>query len=101
MLGFIRLQDDQVRQSNKALYLDDLRVDEPATVLSIDSSDLTDRLGAVGICPGVGLRLLRHGSAVVVHAEGGRFCLREEDARRIMVQPVVTESDGHRSARVA
>ena len=101
MLGFIRLQDDEVRQFDKPLYLNDLRVDEPATVLSIDSSDLTDRLGAVGISPGVGLRLLRRGTAVVVHAEGGRFCLREEDARQITVQPVITESVGPRRARVA
>ena len=92
MLGFIRLPDDEVRVNDKALYLSGLRTHELATVLAIDSDRLSDRLRPIGIVPGSVVRLLRRGTAVVVHAEGGRFCLREEDARRITVRPVVAEA---------
>ncbi len=93
MLGFIRLVDDDLRQNDKPLHLNHLQTQELATVLAIDSSNgLSDRLRAVGIVPGVAVRLLRRGTAVVVHTEGGRFCLREEDARRITVEPVVAEA---------
>ena len=102
MLRFIRIPDAKVRQDDKPLYLNDLQVDEPATVLGIDGADsLIDRLFAIGISTGVDVRLLRRGTAVVVHAEGGRFCLREEDARRIAVCPANTDAVGRRRKQVA
>ena len=102
MLGFIRIPDGKVRQNDKPLYLSDLELDEPATVLAIDGAgSLTDRLFAIGISTGVDVRLLRRGAAVVVHAEGGRFCLREEDARRIAVRPASPDAVGRRRTLVA
>ena len=90
MLGFILPQEDEIRGNDKPINLSDLRVNEPARILSVDGGDnLNDRLDSVGISPGGDVRLLRRGAAVVVHGEGGRFCLREEAARRITVRPLV------------
>ena len=102
MLGFTRILNGRVRQNDKPSYLSDLELDEPAKVLGIDGADsLTDRLFAIGISTGVDVRLLRRGTAVVVHVEGGRFCLREEDARRIAVRPANTDAVGRRLTQVA
>ncbi len=52
-----------------------------------------DRLKSVGIVAGSHIKVLRTGCPVVVHSEGGRFCLRKEDASRIRVEPVSAEVD--------
>jgi len=50
------------------------------------------RMKAVGIVAGSRIKVLRTGCPVVVHSEGGRFCLRKEDALRIRVQPDTAEA---------
>ena len=51
------------------------------------------RLKSVGIVTGSRVRVLRAGCPVVIHSEGGRFCLRKEDASQIKVTPVISETD--------
>ena len=53
---------------------------------------LQDRLKSIGIVAGSQLKVLRTGCPIVVHSEGGRFCLRKEDASRIRVRPVSDEA---------
>lgn len=50
-----------------------------------------DRLKSIGIVAGSRIKVLRTGCPIVVHSEGGRFCLRKEDASRIRVLPVSAE----------
>ena len=50
------------------------------------------RLKSIGIVTGTRIRVLRTGCPLVVHSEGGRFCLRKEDASQIKVTPVTAET---------
>jgi Fe2+ transport system protein FeoA len=50
------------------------------------------RLKSVGIVAGSRIRVLRTGCPVVIHSEGGRFCLRKEDASQIKVTSVTPET---------
>ena len=50
------------------------------------------RMKSVGIVAGSLIRVLRTGCPVVVHSEGGRFCLRKEDASQIKVTLVTAET---------
>ncbi|MBI2506400.1 MAG: ferrous iron transport protein A [Candidatus Latescibacteria bacterium] len=49
------------------------------------SSRLASRLREMGVVPGVHVRVLRTGSALVVQVDGGRLCLRRKDAVTIRV----------------
>jgi len=51
-----------------------------------------NRLKSVGIVAGSRIRVLRTGCPVVIHSEGGRFCLRKEDASQIKVTSVILET---------
>jgi Fe2+ transport system protein FeoA len=52
-----------------------------------------DRLKSIGIVAGTRIKVLRTGCPIVVHSEGGRFCLRKEDASRIRVLSVSAEAE--------
>ena len=53
MLGFILPQEDEIRGDDKPINLSDLRVNEPARILSVNGGDnLNDRHDSVGISPG-------------------------------------------------
>lgn len=49
------------------------------------SSRLASRLREMGVVPGVRIRVLRTGSALVVQVGEGRLCLRRKDAITIRV----------------
>lgn len=49
------------------------------------SSRLASRLREMGVVPGVRIRVLRTGAALVVQIDGGRLCLRKKDAVAIRV----------------
>ncbi|NKB70398.1 MAG: hypothetical protein GKR89_25285 [Candidatus Latescibacteria bacterium] len=51
------------------------------------SSRLVARLRELGLIPGVPIRLLRTGSALIIQIPEGRFCLRKKDAETIRVRP--------------
>lgn len=51
------------------------------------SSRLASRLREMGVVPGVRVRVLRTGSALVVQVGEGRLCLRRKDASAIRVSP--------------
>ena len=87
MLGFVSVEDVDENslcgQSRNTI----------STVQEIQGSQpFLDRLRSVGIVTGSRVRVLRTGCPVVIHSEGGRFCLRKEDASRIRVEPVSDEA---------
>ncbi len=52
------------------------------------SSRLASRLREMGVVPGVRIRVLRTGRALVVQVGEGRLCLRRKDAAAIRVSPL-------------
>jgi Fe2+ transport system protein FeoA len=65
-----------------------------STIEAVSGSEsFQNRLKSVGIVTGSRIRVLRTGCPVIVHSEGGRFCLRKEDAHQIRVAPVTAEAD--------
>ena len=51
------------------------------------SSRLVARLRELGLVPGVPIRLLRTGSALVIQIPEGRFCMHKKDVETIRVRP--------------
>ena len=89
MLGFVSTESDSVNRD----ALSGQSRDVVSTVLEIGGSKLfQDRLKSVGIVTGSHVKVLRTGCPIVVHSEGGRFCLRKEDASQIRVAPVSDEA---------
>ena len=89
MLGFVLTEpsDDPERDT-----LCGLARDTVTTIQAIlGPKTFQARLKSVGIVAGTHIKVLRTGCPVIVHSEGGRFCLRKEDASRIRVGPVSAE----------
>lgn len=90
MLGFV--STSQTRNSDPDT-VSALARNAVTTIQSVSGSRaFQDRLKAVGIVTGSRIKVLRAGCPVVVHSEGGRFCLRKEDASLIRVTPVASEA---------
>lgn len=91
MLGFVSTEPSEIGEQGT---LCGLSRNIASTIQSIQGTQtFRDRLKSVGIVEGSRIKVLRTGCPVIVHLEGGRFCLRKEDASRIRVQPVSEKAD--------
>ncbi|HAA78544.1 TPA: hypothetical protein DCE37_25885 [Candidatus Latescibacteria bacterium] len=89
MLGFVTNGVHEVQKDSLCA----LERDAVSTVREIHGPErFLDRLKSVGIVVGSHIKVLRTGCPVVVHTEGGRFCLRKEDASQIRVDPNPAEA---------
>ena len=90
MLGFVSTQSEVLDRGS----LCGQSRNKISTIQEVGGSEsFRNRLKSIGIVSGSRIRVLRTGCPVVVHSEGGRFCLRKEDASRIRVTPVTAEAD--------
>ena len=89
MLGFIS-QSDQVKDPTRLVGLDRNAI---STIQGVEGSEqFQKRMKSVGIVAGSRIKVLRTGCPIVVHSEGGRFCLRKEDALRIRIHSDAVEA---------
>ena len=88
MLGFVATEVDEKDRDSLCTVSRDV-ITEIQTIEGAKA--FQDRLRSVGIVAGSHIKVLRTGCPIVVHSEGGRFCLRKEDALRIRVAPVPAE----------
>ncbi|HEY3322262.1 MAG TPA: FeoA family protein [Planctomycetota bacterium] len=57
--------------------------DEGLVTELIGSSGLTDRLQELGVIPGAWVRIVQHGSPMLIQVGDSRICLRRADAASI------------------
>lgn len=85
MLGFVSAGQSSIEPEGSLCGISKGAVSVIETVSGTKS--FQNRLKSVGIVVGSHIRVLRTGCSVVVHSEGGRFCLHKEDASQIRVKP--------------
>ena len=48
--------------------------------------DTIQRLAELGMCQGTHVEMVRHGSPCIVRHSGGKYCFRDGDALRVLVE---------------
>ena len=65
------------------------------------TSDFADRLGELGVVEGAWVRVVQHGSPMLIQIGNSRICLRRDDARQIGAEAIEEIVPCSPSAQVA